>query len=460
MLKRVLRNIFSFIVLLVAGLTIYQVISINILPDKYLYLFLGAEGILFLLGLLLYNLKHKFFIVLGILLYLINIAGNGVAAYYIGKMNHYIDNNFAVETYTLKTHYYVIASVNDGIDSIDSFNKDTEIYYYTYSRAVGKAKQALGDFTYTGVDNAFEALDSVSRDHKYFLIPNGSYDYIIDASRYLEEDDFRILYEFDVEQEIEKNKEVPDAYNVYINGLDFTGLTRDFNLIATINTKTHKVVLTSIPRDYYIDVPAYNMKDTLMCMGALDSEVSKEALEKLFDIHIDYTININANTVVQIVDALGGIEFCSDYEFKTSTPTTGSFYINKGCKTYDGNHILGIARYRMTLPGRDRSRQKNMRTIMISIVKKLASMTTITNYDEILNSFDGLYTTDMNKETITNLVKEGIKDKNFEIIEQSVDGNDGIGVGHLGTQESWIMTPDMNTVHAATKQINEILEEE
>ena len=462
MVKRMIRNIFSFVVLTILCVTIFEIININILPDKYFVPLLVAEGVLFLLGCLLYNLKNKFLIVLGVLLYLISMAGNLFASYYIGKVNHYIDDNFAVETYTVTTHYYLIAAANDPVQSIEEFTKETPIQYYQYSRAVGKAIEKLGKYSYKAVDDAFGALLEVRNNLQYFLVPSASYEYVMEATTLIEKDSFRILYEFDVEQEIVRNNKVPDSYNVYINGLDYTGIMRDFNMIATVNTKTHKVVLTSIPRDYYMEIPAYHIKDTLMYTGALDSEVSKEALENLFDIKIDYTININANTVVDVVDAIGGVEYCSDDYFTGSYIVNGkghTFTVSKGCKTYNGQEILGIARIRKAFEGGDRARQDHMRKIMISIIKKMASTTTLTNYQEVLNSFDGLYTTDMNKETITNLIKEGIKDMNFEIIEQSVNGTDSIGVGHMGTQEAWIMTPDMNTVKAASKQINEVLKE-
>ena len=45
----------------------------------------------------------------------------------------------------------------------------------------------------------------------------------------------------------------------------------------------------------------------------------------------------------------------------------------------------------------------------------------------------------------------------YEIIEQSVDGSDSIGVGHLGTQESWIMTPNVDTVNTAKDKIKEVV---
>ncbi len=460
-MKKLLKNIFSVIVLVVSILTVLEILKLNILPNKYLTILIVGESVLFLLGLLLYNLKNKFLIFLGILLFLISIIGNIVGYYYLSKMNKYIDNNFAVETYKVTTHYYIVASSNDSINNMDELNNSSKMQYYKYSRSIKKALKILGNnkYNYVPVDKGFEALLDVKNNHSYFLIPNGSYNYLLESTKLLKKEEFKIIYEFDVEEKFIKNNSIKDSYNVYINGLDYTGIMRDFNMIVTVNTKTHKVLLTSIPRDYYIDVPEYNMKDTLMCMGSLDSEVSKEALEKLFDTKIDYTVNVNANSVVQIVDVVGGIDFCSDYEFNTVTDSGKSFRVNKGCEHYDGDHVLGIARHRMTLPGRDRSRQENMRKIFINIVKKLASTTTLTNYTEVLNSFDGLYTTDMNKETITKLIKEGLEDTNFEIIEQSVDGTDGIGIGHLGTQESWIMTPDMNTVNKASKQIKEVLNE-
>ena len=457
-MKKILKNILTIIVLIIMILTMIEILNINIIPNKYFIILIGGEVLLFLLGCLLYNLKHKFWIILGVLLYIISIGGNIFGYYYLSQMNQYIDHNFAVETYKVTTHYYLIAAYNDPISTKDELTSSSIIKYYKYSRSIEKTLAQLGKYTYTGVDNGVEALVDVKNNLSYFLIPNGSYNYLIESGNWLKKEDYKILYEFDVEDEFVKNKEQKDSYNIYINGLDYTGIMRDFNMIVTINTKTRKVVLTSIPRDYYIDVPAYHLKDTLMCMGSLDSEVSKEALEKLFDISIDYTVNVNANSVVQIVDAIDGIDFCSDYEFTTGTDKK-VFHIEKGCNHYDGEHILGIARYRMTLPGRDRSRQKNMRTILISIMKKLASTTTLTNYTEVLQSFDGLYTTDMNKETLTSLIKVGLEDPNFEIIEQSVDGNDGIGIGHLGTSEAWIMTPDMNTVNAASEKIKEILNE-
>lgn len=468
MKKKLIKNILSIIVLIIVLFTTYEILKLNILPTKYLIPILVTEIVLYLLGLILYNLKKKAVIIIGIIIYIISIIGNIFGYYYLSKTNKYISKNLEYKTYKVTTKYYVLASKNDNIDNIKNIDKEKKIEYYKYSRSINKALKSLGNYNFEASDTASKSMEYVNNENGYFVIASANYDYLMDSTNLYSRDNYKIIKEFEVSEKIKRNDEIKDTFNIYINGLDFTGIMRDYNLIATVNLKTKKVILTSIPRDYYIDVPAYNMKDTLMCLGSLDSEVSKEALEKLFNTKIDYTINLNTNSLVNIVDTLDGIDFCSDYEFTTThalvtdtyNDSTGKkLHVTKGCKKYNGTEILTIARERMALPGRDRYRQKNCRQILISIAKKIASTSSLKNYDEILKSFDGLYTTDMNDKVVKNLIKKVLEDPNFEIIEQSVDGTDSIGVGHLGTQEAWIMTPSMDTVNDASNKINKLLKE-
>lgn len=468
MKKKLIKNILSIIVLIIVLFTTYEILKLNILPTKYLIPILITEIVLYLLGFVLYNLKKKALIIIGIIIYIISTIGNIFGYYYLNKTNKYISDNLEYKTYKITTKYYVLASKNDNIDNIKNIDKEKKIEYYKYSRSINKALNSLGNYNFEASDTASKSMEYVNNENGYFVIASANYDYLMDSTNLYSRDNYKIIKEFKVSEKIKRNDKIKDTFNIYINGLDFTGIMRDYNLIATVNLKTKKVILTSIPRDYYIDVPAYNMKDTLMCLGSLDSEVSKEALEKLFNTKIDYTINLNTNSLVNIVDTLDGIDFCSDYEFTTThalvtdtyNDSTGKkLHVTKGCKKYNGTEILTIARERMALPGRDRYRQKNCRQILITIAKKIASTSSLKNYDEILKSFDGLYTTDMNDKVVKNLIKKVLEDPNFEIIEQSVDGTDSIGVGHLGTQEAWIMTPAMDTVNDASNKINKLLKE-
>ncbi len=469
-MKIILKNIFSLITVIIIFLTVYQVLKLDVLPNKYLFLFLGIEIVLFAISCFLYNRKKILPIIIGAILYILIIVGNVFGYYYLSKINKYIDDSFTQETYKVEVPYYLLTSINNPTNSIKELDTNSQVDYYKYSRSIEQAMKKLGKHNYLSIDTVIESLKEIQNTNKYLLIGKADYNYLFENTKVdiIKKEDYKIIKEFIVIEELKVNKETPDTYNVYLNGLDFTGLMRDYNLIATINTKTRKIVLTSIPRDFYMEVPGYNIKDTLMCLGSLDAEISKEALEKLLDIKIDYTINLNTTSLVKIVDSLGGLDFCSDYDFITTHALVLDTYddrlgrklhVTKGCKQYNGIEILTIARERNAFPGRDRYRQKNCRQILINIVKKIASTTTLTNYDEVINSLAGLYTTDMNDKTIKQLVKTALEDFNFEIIEQSVDGEDSIGVGHLGTQESWIMTPNMDTVNQASNTIKTVLNE-
>ncbi len=468
--QKIIKNVFSLIVLIIVLLAVYEVLKLDMLPGKYLSLFLIGEGVLFLLAFILYNIRKKALIIIGLILYILLVIGNIFGYYYLNKANSFLDDSFSKNYYIVETNYYLVADKNNDVEDIDEVKKNSSINYYKYSRSVKQALKDLGKYKYTSTDTVIDSLKQIKNTDTYLLIDSANYDYLFEntSQDIINKGDYKIIHTFAVQEKVKTNQSTSNSYNIYVSGLDFTGVMRDYNLIATVNTKTKKVVLTSIPRDYYVDVPGYGMKDTLMCMGSLDPEVSKEALEKLFNTKIDYTVSLNTNSLVDVVDAVGGVEFCSDISFRTTHSLVlntyddskgRKLYVQKGCDTYNGIEILAIARERNAFPGRDRYRQKNCRQILINIMKKMASTTTLTNYSEIMESLDGLYTTDMNDKVIKKLVRTALENPNFEIIEQSVDGTDHEGIGHLGTSEAWIMEPDMNTVNAASKKINSVLKE-
>lgn len=465
MKKNLLKNIPSMISIITFIILLITIVKINILSTKYFAIFIILEVIINLLGILLVNLKRKVFLILGIVVLLIISFINIFAFYYIDKTNSFIDKGFTSYT-TVSTEYLVLTSSKNTNNDISNINKP--IYYYKYSKSIDLALKRLKKYDFTATDSISSVLSTIDTDsNNYLLISKANYDYLMDSSILYNKDNYKIIYEFKVSYKEKKNTNIKKSYTVYLNGVDFTGVMRDFNMLVTVNTQSKQIVLTSILRGYYIDVPEYGIKDTLMCLGSLDSDVSKSSLEKLFDIDIDYTFNINTNSLVNIVDTLGGVEFCSDYPFTTTHVLTTTTYddskgtklnVVKGCKTYNGKEILAISRERLNLKNNERGRIENSRKILLSIGRKTLSGSTLTNYSEILNSYSNLYTTDMNKKVITNLFKSLIENYNdYEIIEQYADGTDGTGMGHLGTQEVGVTIPDMDQVNKVSSKIKEVL---
>ena len=224
MKKKLIKNILSIIVLIIVLFTTYEILKLNILPTKYLIPILVTEIILYLLGLILYNLKKKALIIIGIIIYIISIIGNIFGYYYLSKTNKYISDNLEYKTYKVTTKYYVLASKNDNIDNIKNIDKEKKIEYYKYSRSINKALKSLGNYNFEASDTASKSMEYVNNENGYFVIASANYDYLMDSTNLYSRDNYKIIKEFEVSEKIKRNDEIKDTFNIYINGLDFTGI--------------------------------------------------------------------------------------------------------------------------------------------------------------------------------------------------------------------------------------------
>lgn len=441
------KYILPIITLIITILTIISVLKLNILPNKYLILLIIVELILFLLS-LIQILKKKTLKVIGIIISIISILINIIGLYYINNTNKFIDINFTGDIKYSST-YYVIANKEDNatIDDIEN------IKYYKYSNNVDKAKELLGEYNYQEI----EKIEDTIKKNEYLLIDEYNYKLI--------KEETKIIYEFNIEWSEKRVSNKQESYNIFIGGRDFTRTLMDFNMIITINTKTKTILLTNIPRDYYMYIPEYKMNDSLEFMGLLGENTTMNALENLLDTKIDLYASIYTEGLVEIVDLLGGIEYCSDMTFTTTHAKVLDTYndsygekltIYEGCQHLNGIETLTLARERKHV-GSDRQRQKNCTKILKTIMNDSLSITTLTNYEELLNKVSNLYQTNIDKTTIKKLIKSLINNK-YTILEQSLDGSDGSNYIRLGTVQSYVMYPNEGSVNNAKTKIKEVLQ--
>lgn len=103
-------------------------------------------------------------------------------------------------------------------------------------------------------------------------------------------------------------------------------------MIITVNPNTHKILITSIPRDYYVTLAGKNAKDKLTHAGIYGIETSVATLENLLDIKINYYVKVNFTSLIDIVNALGGVNVYSKYSFTSQD----GYYYNAGYNNVDG----------------------------------------------------------------------------------------------------------------------------
>ena len=235
-------------------------------------------------------------------------------------------------------------------------------------------------------------------------------------------------------------------------------------MIVSINKDTHKILLTSIPRDYHIPVYGKGGRtDNIGYHGALGITTSMKSLEQLLNIKINYYVRVKTNSLVGVVNALDGITFCSDKSFYTTHATIldsyddtkgDKLYVEKGCHNYNGIEVLTISRERLAYSSGDRQRQKNCQSILISIFNKATSPGIIKNYQNLLNSISDLYTTNIPRDTITDYIKDILDNgTNWTFNTQSLDGYDGSGYVHLTNYKDYIMIPYQSSINSASYNI-------
>jgi len=260
------------------------------------------------------------------------------------------------------------------------------------------------------------------------------------------------------------NKKVENGiFNVYISGIDTSGnitnVSRsDANILLTVNAKTKEILLTSIPRDYYVTLHSYGAKDKLTHSGIYGINETVRTVEDLLDVDINYYVRVNFTTVIKLVDKLGGIDVYSDYSFSRN-----GYYFSKGYNHLYGDAALVFSRERKSFSGGDNQRVKNQQHVIEAIMKKVLNSTTIlTKYTSILDSLEGSFQTNIKQSEISDLVKQQLNDmSSWTIKNNSLTGSGAnLSTYSMGSQRLYVMIPDSTSVSNAKQQINNIMGED
>ena len=392
-------------------------------------------------------------------------------SYYLEKTNTFLDHSFQNASLKYETTYYVVARRDLNYQNVNSISGKV-LSYYEQDGNVSKAFQKVGkyiDFTkeeYQQMSRLVEALSNKKID--CFLMSDTNYQLMFDVDFRIKKEDYQILWKFSISNKEDtktqkEHKESKEPFHIYIGGVDFTQNNMDLNMILTINPEKHKVLLTSIPRDYYIDVSGYpEKKDTLSYMGTFGITMNQKSLEDLFGISIDYYLKFETTGLVKLVDELGGIDYCSEDTYETTHSLVlddndkngKKLTVKKGCQKLNGIETLTVARERLAFSTGDRQRQKNCQAILVDIIEKLGTTNTMINYNKILNAISDLYETTLEKERMIEIIRDVIRKKtSWDFKVQSVNGEDGRDVVHRTDLKDYVMYPSNQTIEKAKEEI-------
>lgn len=254
-----------------------------------------------------------------------------------------------------------------------------------------------------------------------------------------------------------------EPFIVYLGGSDtrsgkLTKGRNDVNILAVINPNTQQLLLVNTPRDYYVSNPAGNgAKDKLSHCGLYGLENAKEALSQLYDVPIAYGAVINFKGFEALIDALGGVTVYSDTAFTT---TVGGYMIRKGANTLNGAQALAFARERSKVAGGDNTRGQHQMQVIAAMVRQLSAGNILSRWREILNSLEGMFTTDMPLSVMTKLLTSEISDlDNWEIFSIAVTGKNGTDYNWSSGGKAYVMYPDESVAQAAEMMLRVMADE-
>lgn len=436
--KRLISKFMTIFMIISLALLIFQIIKLNLLPAKLIVLVSLVMIILCLIVLLIINFKAKKFLprILAGFVALCMCVGLAYGNYFIYKT----DDTFDVVTSLADSKATMTSIV---VLKSSSIKKEKDLKGKTIGTILDMDKVAtkrmLKDLDsdnikyktkdYSTLDDMMEAfyageVDAICLNEKYRDILHESEAYFNFQT------DSRVVHQNVHYTKVEKNDNPSDpvndiskdAFTILVSGNDSYGTLQDSNtrsdanLLLTVNPKTGTILMTSIPRDYYVELVCPEDDPELACpegssdklthSGLMGVKSTEETIEKALGIKINYNVRINFSSVVNLVDALDGI----DLDIKKGEEVD-IFYVNSqpglsvGKHHVDGETALAFARERHAYLDGDNQRVRNQQKVFKAIFKRIVSPKMITNYGKFMDALAVAFDTNLSGDEISNFVK-------------------------------------------------------
>lgn len=376
------------------------------------------------------NKKKMLFRVLMIILSLIYIFIN----YAFYRVYSSLDNI----TSKVETKGICLVTNTSNIESIDDIKKDDiavvgkklDEEFYNLAKEVLEEKDKSNKLVdYEGYFEIINAL--LNKEIKYAFLPE-NYSEIYKAGsseEEVQELNFKVLY---TKQKVIENKEedtpvkmLDEPFTMLLMGTDviLDSYNADTLMVLSVNPKTLKVTMLSIPRDTYATIACTGGKHKINASGWYGDSCVVKTVSKYLGVDIDYYAKINFLGIVDLVDTLGGVEVDVPYSLceQNSKRQFGSnmIFVDEGLQTLNGEQALALSRNRHYWKGMcpdkytsdgnrsDLTRGQNQQLVIKAIVSKLLSVRDLEKFYDVLDTVGDNMSTNMSRETILSFYNVG-----------------------------------------------------
>lgn len=435
--NRVISKFLTIFMIAALALLIFQIINLNLLPMKLMILVSLVLIILTLIIILMLHFKaRKFFsrLLMG-LIALCMCAGLAFGNYFIFKTDNTFDKVTSLADSKATSTSIVVLKASSIEKEKDLAGAKIGTIMDMDEEATSRMLKDLDSdkikYTtkdYSSLDDMMEALydnevDAICLNEKYrgILHEGDSYFNFQTDSRVVHQNVYYTKVTKKDNPSDPVNNITKDTFTVLVSGNDSYGTLQDSNtrsdanLLLTVNPKTGTILMTSIPRDYYVELVCPDNEeqacpegsyDKLTHSGLMGVKSTEKTIEKALGITINYNIRINFSSVVSLVDALDGI----DLDIKKGEEVD-IFYTNSqpglsvGKHHVDGETALAFARERHAYADGDNQRVRNQQKVFKAMFKRMISPKMITNYGKFMDALAVAFDTNLSGNEISKFVK-------------------------------------------------------
>ena len=465
-----------------AGLFLYKS---GYLPSNYLAAACAALAATVLITLPFHLGKGTGSRILGMIVSLLLCLVMGVGLRYLIKVNSAL-NKITTQPQEMSTFVVVVKS-DDPAQSME----DAAGYSFAVSRTEPAGRHdefrtVLGHETGTedpmlvSYDSPADCASALLEGKTNAALYNEGYSATLEEMIEDYSDKVRVLYRFDLAQAVEEAAadeaagkggakgevvripSVDKPFTVYISGIDVDGpitttSRSDVNIIMAVNPDTHRILLTTTPRDYYVVIPGISgeQRDKLTHAGIYGIRASMATLENVYGIPLDYYVRVNFTSLITIVDALGGVDVYSEYSFSSRNCS-----FRAGMNHLNGEQALAFSRARYNFATGDNQRGKNQEAVLTAIINKVTSPEVLLHADELIETAAGCTQTSISKDEISSLVRrqlqEGVR---WDIVSQAATGTgDSQPTFSMGSLKLYVMWPNEDVIENLSGKMKDLLE--
>ena len=371
---------------------------------------------------------------------------------------------------TKSAHYAIVVLKSSKINSLSELQNESIEYCLQYDKekdmnqVIAEAKKKESSLNFDVAMTYSKLGDDLYNNTVNAILINTAYNGMFEDNHPDFQNEVKEIWTSDIETKVKDFSTRVSVTNtpfiIYISGIDtygsITTVSRsDVNMIVTVNPNTKKILLTSIPRDYYVTLANMQKKDKLTHSGIAGPENTVKTMAKFLGTDINYYARVNFTSLVTMVDALGGITVNVDRDF-----SAGGYTYKLGLQQMNGKEALAYSRERHSFADGDNVRVKHQQDVLMAMLNKMMSPAVITNYSSVLKAISGCFETNMASSDITDLIKMQINDNASWTFKQKQFTGTGVmqtGGAYMPDSKLYYMIPNDDSVKENLQAIKDVL---